>query len=913
MSREKNTKMIRNLWQMTILLLILLGISKFSYSQVSVNNDGSDANATSMLDVKSTNKGLLIPRMTTSQRNAISNPSNGLLVFDLTTHSFWYYENNQNDWVALTSGSSNSGSINDLSDAKVSFNSIYFGTNSGLNNTGSYNNTIGINSLHTNIAISSNTAIGTYSLFNIALGDNNIALGSKSLYNSDITENNTAIGYETGKGANNNSKIGNILLGYQAGYYSNGDDNKLFIESSNNPYPLIWGDFSDDTLSISGDLNVYGGFKISDGSPQTNAFLSTNDNGNVSWSDAANLNLEINDLYDGLTYVSTNTYLGYDCGRDPNSTNDANTAIGYRALDSLQGITNSAFGSEAMLNSLSASGNIAIGQGALSSVINGNSNIAIGYQAGYNCVSGSHNIFLGNKAGYHETGSNKLYIDNSETTTPLIYADYDSDDVIINGKLHLAEKFQIQNYPANFPVGVLSCEDTDGLIGFNGDLGAPFSFNDFYGVSTEDHSFYFEQNKPAGTSNNTLLGKNAMLYNTLGGTDNVALGMGALEYMQQGSRNVAIGVYAGQGNSTLHSKSGNVFIGYKAGYFEMGDDKLYIENSDSQTPLIGGDFSEDTLAIAGDLSVYGNLKITGSTPGAGKILTSDAAGNASWQTAESTVISIDDLSDANSGISNTFLANNSGENNSGAFNYNTALGINSLQNNTTGKYNSALGYSALNNNISGINNVAIGYQALADNLDSNNTAIGCRASYSQTNLKNTVAIGFSATNTNSNSVVIGNSSVNYIGGYQSWSSLSDKRFKKNIKNNVPGLDFILKLRPITYQLDLHKLNKHLGLDDKEIDGESINIKESIQYSGFIAQEVEQAAQAIAYDFSGLHSPENEIDHYTLSYSTFVVPLVKAVQEQEQYILKTNQNMDQLDAELLEIEALIKQLKKQDKD
>ncbi len=49
-------------------------------------------------------------------------------------------------------------------------------------------------------------------------------------------------------------------------------------------------------------------------------------------------------------------------------------------------------------------------------------------------------------------------------------------------------------------------------------------------------------------------------------------------------------------------------------------------------------------------------------------------------------------------------------------------------------------------------------------------------------------------------------------------------------------------------------------------------------SGFVAQEVEKAAQQLGYDFSGVDAPKNEKDVYALRYADFVVPLVKAVQE-----------------------------------
>ncbi|HZV71223.1 MAG TPA: DUF4215 domain-containing protein [Saprospiraceae bacterium] len=60
---------------------------------VAINMDGTRPDPSAMLHVKSTNSGILIPRMTSPQRVAIPNPSNGLLVFDMTTGSFWYFFN----------------------------------------------------------------------------------------------------------------------------------------------------------------------------------------------------------------------------------------------------------------------------------------------------------------------------------------------------------------------------------------------------------------------------------------------------------------------------------------------------------------------------------------------------------------------------------------------------------------------------------------------------------------------------------------------------------------------------------------------------------------------------------------------------------------------------------------------------
>ncbi len=89
---------------------------------VAINTDGSTPNASAMIDIKSTSKGMLIPRMTSAQRTAISSPASGLLVFDSSTESFWFYTTS--GWTELVSGGSqwtlnganltnnNSGSVN---------------------------------------------------------------------------------------------------------------------------------------------------------------------------------------------------------------------------------------------------------------------------------------------------------------------------------------------------------------------------------------------------------------------------------------------------------------------------------------------------------------------------------------------------------------------------------------------------------------------------------------------------------------------------------------------------------------------------------------------------------------------------------------------------------------------------------
>jgi uncharacterized protein (TIGR02145 family) len=82
-------------------LIILLSFAGYSFSlaQVGINTDGTSPNSSAMLDVKSTSKGLLPPRMTTSQRNAVSSPVAGLIVFNTDTKTLDIYSGTS--WVQL--------------------------------------------------------------------------------------------------------------------------------------------------------------------------------------------------------------------------------------------------------------------------------------------------------------------------------------------------------------------------------------------------------------------------------------------------------------------------------------------------------------------------------------------------------------------------------------------------------------------------------------------------------------------------------------------------------------------------------------------------------------------------------------------------------------------------------------------
>ena len=89
-------------------------LSQGGFCQVSITTDNSSPDASAMLDIKSTQKGILIPRMTQSQRTGISSPALGLLVFQTDGQSGYYYFTGS-AWIPLiASGPGYIGNLMDI-------------------------------------------------------------------------------------------------------------------------------------------------------------------------------------------------------------------------------------------------------------------------------------------------------------------------------------------------------------------------------------------------------------------------------------------------------------------------------------------------------------------------------------------------------------------------------------------------------------------------------------------------------------------------------------------------------------------------------------------------------------------------------------------------------------------------------
>jgi hypothetical protein len=436
-------------------------------------------------------------------------------------------------------------------------------------------------------------------------------------------------------------------------------------------------------------------------------------------------------------------------------------------------------------------------------------------------------------------------------------------------------------------------------------------------------------------------------------TDNTSLGLGALQSISSGKQNTAVGGQALFSNTT---NTQNTAVGYRTLYntnsdfpddrgsqnTALGAEALFSNTSGWANAATGyralftnttGTYNtanghqalySNTIArfntAFGALSLFSNINGEGNTALGASSLNSNISGF------NNTASGLQALYSNISGNNNTatgasaLYGNTTGNYNTATGNLalyanitgaeNTAIGGNALPANTIGSGNTSLGFNSLYTNNTGVYNTAVGYASLAQNIEgTSNVAVGLAAGYSNSNYSstfvgtltsssvpvyNSTALGFQAVVNESNQVRIGNSGVTSIGGFTNWTNLSDGRFKKNVKEDVPGLAFINILRPVTYTLDIEGIDSKLKTNKANQDNAALKgiakagptaqevkakaEKAKVKYTGFVAQEVEQAAAKVGYDFSGVDAPKDKDGYYGLRYAEFVVPIVKSVQE-----------------------------------
>jgi hypothetical protein len=363
-------------------------------------------------------------------------------------------------------------------------------------------------------------------------------------------------------------------------------------------------------------------------------------------------------------------------------------------------------------------------------------------------------------------------------------------------------------------------------------------------------------------SYNLADGYDALNANTTG-NDNTGVGYFSLGYNSSGNNNTASGWFSLGYNSTGNNNTG-------AGYFSLANNTNGNNNTATGYYALGINISGNNNTASGSYSLFNNFS--------GSNNVAIGAYSLYANTTTSDLVAIGDSA----------LLNN-------AEIHNTAVGYQALYTNTTGANNTAVGYGSLHNNNSGNGLTAFGSLTNAGVAGSFNTVLGYQATAAD-GITDAAAVGSNANVTTSYTIQLGDLGVTAVNSYGTFNTISDGRFKFNICEDVSGLDFVMRLRPVTYQLDTRKIAIELAGGKTLASFAAANNETramNIRRTGFIAQEVEKAADESGFDFDGVKKPQNDKDHYSLSYQEFVVPLVKAVQEQQKEISDLRREIEDL--------------------
>ena len=560
-------------------LIFPIAILLFTFSiQAQVGIGTETPNASSLLDLSSTSKGILVPRMTENQKNAISTPAQGLLVFQ-TNGTVGFYSYDGSSWLHLIDGSSKG---------------LYFGpgTGNGNNNlavgtsmgsgTGVRNTAIGSRALenYSGSGFDNNTAVGYYSLQKVTYGQQNTALGAETMFELTSGNWNTAIGAQT---IFNSTGNGNTALGYRAG--------ETLTTGSNNLLIGMQADVSLNNLSnaiaIGYDATVNASNKIQLG------------NSNIT-------------LVETSGTVSASAFVG--------------DGSGLTGIISSSSTPTFLYGTENVLLDGTTSPNVgdmhrSVGLGylTLNSVTTGNKNVAIGARSMKDNTTGYMNVGIGwNSLTKNTTGGRNIAIGGSEAL-----------DANTTGSNNLAigDRSMTLNVSGQSNVAIGS----NSLLNNNSG-----NYNTMVGVE-------------AGSNIRTESG------NT--GNDNVGLGYRALQSNYSGDKNVAIGWDAlrrtkGSGNSGIGNKAGwynvdgsnNTFVGNQAGIGSSNATNLtnataigYNAIVDASNKIRLGDSNITNIETSGTITA-GAVTYPNTDGTANQVLKTNGSGTLAWTTPPSSSI-----------------------------------------------------------------------------------------------------------------------------------------------------------------------------------------------------------------------------------------------------------------------------------
>ncbi len=678
------------------LTLVIANIIYYNGSAQSlgVNTTGAPAATSSILDVSSTDKGILIPRMSKTERNAIVTPATGLMVYQNAPDSMGFYYYDGTIWQLLSTATTAAGWLT-TGNAGTTITSHFFGTtdvaplsfrqnNKWLGRWNSVNNTyfIGDSSGINNVG-TSNVGFGTKALFKNLNGYGNVAIGNSVMQNNTMALRNTAVG-----------------------------DSAMFTQSYN-----PGGGYFTDNTAIGSKALFY-----NQPTANSNGYKNT-----AVGSEALYLN----------TTGYENTAMGTGAMRE-NTTGFANTAFGRSAHRlSKSGYYNSYFGYIAGYSDSSGLGNTGLGAYSLFNHRKGDDNVAIGISAMGVDTAGVFNTAIGAYANH--------YSDTTYGTAAVGYATLFYNKRDFNTAVGAYAGYSNSRTSTNNSQGT---ENT--MLGYAALTGNAFgSQNTAVGhkaMSILEPGFY----TGGSPSRNVAVGDSALNKNV--GSDNVGIGYRALSKVNNTNQNyhVAVGSRALLNTTATYP---NTAVGYSSqdslttgvantsvGAYSLTANKTGSNNTaignwamhDAYNPQ-GFNYPFDNTAVGNDAlrstRYYGHVAV-----GAG-VLRYDTSG------IYNTAVGYLSMAENLSGYYNTAMGTNTLRNNTTGYG-NTAIGLNSMYNHKSYGYNTAIGHESMFYDTSGAYNTAVGWRSLRYSKSGlENTAIGVGAiEFADSSARNT-AVG----------------------------------------------------------------------------------------------------------------------------------------------------------------------------
>ena len=670
-------------------IILILLVFNFSFlitnAQVGINDNNASPDASAMLDVKSTNKGMLIPRMTTSQRDLINTPAAGLMIYNTTTKHFNYH--NGTAWTEV--GNDNLG--NHTATANLQLNNNWLsnnGTNEGLKMDALGIVAKSLTSVRSLLVQHNISGNGTY------LEVNN-ALGTRALFGAD------------GSGFTGGSTSDVVI-----GNWSNGGLN--FYANATKRV----------SISNTGLFQLDGNFKLVDGSQGVGKVLTSDANGLATWTTFAggsdnlgnhtatqNIQLgskwlsadgdnegilitntgqvgvgkvnTVNHLfqvsgdlhfYNDITTPSTTvTASNHHSSLTPNNIVD-NTKTGAWAslsstawikfdLGSPQVVTHYSIENSTPISTLNSLTDWTVeGSNDNSSwtVLDTKSTTIFATKfidtfATNNTTAYQYyrlNNIQNNHSGAFALQIIEMELFNAPPTSTNILTVSDAGDIKFNSaytfpkldgsanqilKTDGSGNLSWQNVTSTLPNTLSDADNNtkiqvekttnDNVIRFDIDGSEKMTLKSANSNSLAPLSIGFTNNY-----GNVLLGENAgsstfaNLSSNLG-QFNTYIGAEAGKSDQHGYNNTYLGYQAGQ---NVINGIGNVFIGYQAGQNSSGVNQLFIHNSNTTTPLIYGDFGSGLLRVNGSLNINNAYTFPTADGAANAVLKTNGSGTLSW-------------------------------------------------------------------------------------------------------------------------------------------------------------------------------------------------------------------------------------------------------------------------------------------